>query len=274
MLRFQWHEVEGPRRISKTFKSKVVLEAAAYLYARFYLPFHQRYTSKMSQEVMIVCPFAETLEWWDRVIEEHLSIENAVRAKKNEMLLTRNHHSRLLSNSADKDIQSTVVIVDPANQDGTKFGQGFFKQEMVEIAISRATDVVIFIGNSCQPITDGYYTPREVRYTEMKSTLNAAHGYARFNEGLIELKNYKLDEPLVFLADIPETLLLDTELKAYAKLRNSSDWTSGDETPTEGRDGVKVPQSGSEEIEKLADLTLSSLGEGGAEKGAVAEDAN
>ena len=42
----------------------------------------------------------------------------------------------------------------------------------------------------------------------------------------------------------------------------------------EGQDGVESVKDGSEKIEKLADLTLSSLGEGDAEKGAVAEDAN
>jgi hypothetical protein len=38
---------------------------------------------------------------------------------------------------------------------------------------------------------------------------------------LLEIKDYKLDKPLVSFGDIPEALLLETELEAYAKLRKS-----------------------------------------------------
>jgi hypothetical protein len=108
----------------------------------------------------------------------------------------------------------------------------------------------------------------------MDSALNAAHEYALWQRGLLKCEENELEEPLVSLADIPETLLLDTERKAYAKLRNSSDGTSGGDTLMGGQDGVEASQSGSEEIEKLADLKLSSLGEGDVEKGAVTVDAN
>ena len=223
MLRFQWHKVEGPRRTSKVTKSKVVLEAAAYFYARIYPVLHMVYANRMAEEVMVVCPFAKTLECWERVIEEHLSSENAVRAENCGRLLTRHHHPRILSNSDDKDIRSSVVVIDPANQDGTKFGQGFFKQEMVETAVSRAKDVVIFIGNSCRPPAELYCTPREVWWDEEKSALTAAHSCARFNQGLLKCEEYKLREPLVSLGDIPQALLLDEEREAYAKLKESGD---------------------------------------------------
>ena len=42
----------------------------------------------------------------------------------------------------------------------------------------------------------------------------------------------------------------------------------------EGQDGVKPSQSRLEDIGKLANLSLSSIGEGGAETSVVAEDAN
>jgi hypothetical protein len=40
----------------------VVLEAAAYFYAKIYYYLRTIYGSKTSEEVMVVCPFAETLE--------------------------------------------------------------------------------------------------------------------------------------------------------------------------------------------------------------------
>ena len=68
----------------------------------------------------------------------------------------------------------------------------------------------------------------------MDSALNAAHEYDSWQRGLLKCEDNELEEPLVSLADIPEALLLDSELKAYAKLRNSSDGVPGGETPTEG----------------------------------------
>jgi hypothetical protein len=263
--------VKGPRRTSSISKSKVVLEAAAYFYAKIYYYLHTIYGSKTSEEVMVVCPFAETLEWWNQVIEKDLATVNK-RLVALGLPHGRNHHPRIISNSDDQNIRSTVVIIDPANQDGTKFGQGFSKQEMVKIAISRAKEAVIIIGNSCEP-----YPGRRTaigNWKGMDSALNAAHEYALWQRGLLKCEDSELEEPLVSLVAIPETLLLNTELKAYAKLRNSSDGTSGGETLMGGQDGVEASQSGSEEIAKLVDLTLPSLGEGDVEKGAVAEDAN
>jgi hypothetical protein len=103
-IRFQYHEVAGPRRTSSITRSKVVLEAAAYFYAKLYKSFQTMYGNKMSQEVMIVCHFAETVEWWDHVIEQRLLTTNKSLAAEGYPALSRNHHPRIISNSDDKDI--------------------------------------------------------------------------------------------------------------------------------------------------------------------------
>lgn len=218
-VRFQYLEVEGPRRISSTTRSKVVLEAAAYFYAKVYETLAIVYGDRMSEEVMVVCPFEETLEWWDHVIEERLSRANLGLAAQGKRLLSRNHHPRIISNDEDKDISSNIVIIDPANQDGTKFGQGFFKQEMVKKAISRAKEVVIIIGNPCEPYCDRY----TLGFADMTSALDAAHQFAHICGGLLRYEDNGIEEPLVSLGDIPQALLLDEEREAYAKLKESGD---------------------------------------------------
>lgn len=217
-IRFQYHEVKGPRPISSISKSKVVLEPAAYFCAKMWATFAVCYGDKMSQEVMVVCPFAETLEWRNRVIDQKLSVKNELLAAKGRPALSRDHFPRIISSSDDKDIQSTIVIIDPANQDGTKSGQGFFKQDMVKTAISCAKEAVIIIGNSCRSYPDWDYN---YRWREMDSALNAAHQWVSDEAGLLKCEDYYLSEPLVSLSNISEELLLDEEREAYAKLSDS-----------------------------------------------------
>jgi hypothetical protein len=64
MLRFQYHELKGDCRTSRLSGSKVVLQVAPHFYAYIYPFLHRVHGDKMSQEVMIVCPYAETMAWW------------------------------------------------------------------------------------------------------------------------------------------------------------------------------------------------------------------
>jgi hypothetical protein len=127
MLRFQYHELQGPCRTSRLSGSKVVLQVAPHFYAHIYPFLHRVYGDRTSQEVMIVCPYAETMAWWEQVIERELRVDTAAHTLSGILTQSRKDHPRLLINSDDADIRSSIVIIDPANQDGTVPGQGTFK---------------------------------------------------------------------------------------------------------------------------------------------------
>jgi len=182
MLRFQYHDLEDTVRTSRLSGSKVVLSVAPYFYSYTFPFLHRVYGDRMSQEVMIVCPYAETMAWWEQVIERELRVPTAAYALSGILTPNRKHHPRILCNSDDADIQSSIIIIDPANQDGTIPGQGTFKNDQVRTAISRAIEAVTIIGNSCMPYPDNE-TNGETPWIDMKSALNAAHMYAHVHGG-------------------------------------------------------------------------------------------
>jgi hypothetical protein len=61
MLRFQYHDLKDTVRTSRLSGSKVMLSVAPYFYFYIFPFLHRVYGDRMSQEVMIVCPYAETI---------------------------------------------------------------------------------------------------------------------------------------------------------------------------------------------------------------------
>jgi hypothetical protein len=217
MLRFQYHEVKGFVRTSKWSGSKVVIEAANHFHSKVHPLLYWAYGDKVSQEVMVVCHYTETKNWWERVIERELATVNGNHAIRNMPLLSRKHYPRLLSNSEDIDIQSDIVIIDPANQDGTLSGQSPSIDETIKAAVSRAREaVIIIIGQSCLLYPE---ISKKTHWTEMESALTAAHMYASSHNGCIRhVPDGLPGHPLAPHGSIPEALLVDGEVQAYAQL--------------------------------------------------------
>jgi hypothetical protein len=219
MLRFQYHELKGDCRTSRLSGSKVVLQVAPHFYAYIYPFLHRVYGDKMSQEVMIVCPYAETMAWWEQVIERELRVPTAAHALSGILTPSRKHHPRLLINSDDPDIRSSIVIIDPANQDGTIPGQGTFKNAQVKTAVSRAIEAVLIIGNSCMPYPPNSKTSGETAWVDVESALNAAHMYADYYDGRrLTDEGIELHAVPVQVGEIPEPILFDEERETLVRL--------------------------------------------------------
>lgn len=246
-VRFQYLEVKGPCRTSSITKSKVVLEAAAFFYIGVYERLHKVYGDKTSRKVTIVCPFAETLEWWDGVIKQRLYDRLAAKGLPP---LSRDHHPRIISNSEDKDIRATSTLPTRMARSSAKAPSSKTWSKL--LSLSRAKEAVLIIGNSCGQYNDRRFEsdPNVPKVLEMESALNAAHRYASLIGGLCKLRYYTLKKPLVALRDIPEALLLDEEREAYAKLSESADEDLGIEKASEGQDEAESAKDGLEETEK------------------------
>ena len=218
MLRFQYHELQGPCRTSRLSGSKVVLQVAPHFYAHIYPFLHRVYGDRMSQEVMIVCSYAETMAWWEQVIKRELRVDTAAHTLPGILTQSRKDHPRLLINCDGADIRSSIVNIDPANQDGTVPGQGTFKNAQFRTAVSRAIEAVFIIGNSCTP-----YPNSEIRgealWVDVESALNAAHMYARFHDGCrLADEGIELRATPVQVGLIPEPILLDEEREALVRM--------------------------------------------------------
>jgi hypothetical protein len=190
-----------------------------------------------------------------------LALTNFIHTVDHRPLQSRDHHPSLLSNSEDADIQSSIVIIDPAHQDGSISGQGIFVDKQVRNAISRAKDAVIIVGNPCLPypgIEDdkGYWK-------DMESALNAAQVFAWVRGGRLRLDKYQRCGFLVHPSEIPEALLLEEEGEAYAKLGKPDDDDPSTEIASDVQDGVGPAKDGSKENGKLAYLALFGVDEGG-----------
>ena len=142
-LRFMYIEVDGIRRKSKTTKSCVVLEAAAYFYSKMYEFLHAVLGDKMREFVAIVCPYSATKNHWLQMIQEQHTEINERRKAAGKPPLGMNHHPRVLSNDSAQGDESRIVIIDGANRDGTTGGCGFFLDNRVNVAFSRGQDSLI-----------------------------------------------------------------------------------------------------------------------------------
>lgn len=207
MLRFQYHDLESTVRTSRLSGSKVVLSVAPYFYSYIFPFLHRVYGDRMSQEVMIVCSYAETMAWREQVIQRELWAPAAAYALSGILTPNRKHHPRILCNGDDADIQASVVIIDPANQDGTIPGQGTFKNDQVKTAISRAVEAVVIIGNSCMPYLNGNdKTP----WVDAEFALNAAHMYAHVHGGRrLKDEGTRIRATPITVGRILEPILLD-----------------------------------------------------------------
>jgi hypothetical protein len=148
-----------------------------------------------------------------------LRVPTAAHALSGILTPNRKHHPRLLINSDDADIRSSIVIIDPANQDGTLPGQGTFKNAQVKTAVSRAIEAVLIIGNSCMPYLPNSKTSGETAWVDVESALNAVHMYADYYDGRrLADEGIELRAVPVQVGEIPEPILFDEERETLVRL--------------------------------------------------------
>ncbi|KAI7314389.1 hypothetical protein KC315_g11377 [Hortaea werneckii] len=170
-LRMAFIEVKGTRHVDPSTQSKLVVEPAAYFLKYCYGPLLELFKNKMSDNVLVVCAYSASRDWWLKLFQFDMVAANSKIVEANKAIAEENeslpdgekkeksslrsmkHYPRVLTVDSAEGDEALVVFVDPGHGGGKTSEQGFIKDtQRCNVLLTRGKASVTVLGNPCDNV--------------------------------------------------------------------------------------------------------------------------